>query len=112
MRSLRMCQYAGALGEAGRGFHFHVAGVAVMDVIGTGALALIFSYAFGFSLVATFVALVVLGAALHYVFCVPTALNKALGVVELDNNNTPQSTNDVPSRSHATSSSTSSTKAG
>ena len=55
---------ANALGEPGKGIHFHVCGIAVMDV--------------AFTALAAFIVLMVVGTIVHYMLGVRTTITKAV----------------------------------
>ena len=62
-----------ALGVPGKGFHVHVFGIAIYDVIGTIAIAWLTSYLTKTSFVWNCVVWFVLGELLHWYFGVQTA---------------------------------------
>lgn len=82
------CQSKDALGKPGVGFHKHVAGVALGDVIGTVMMAAIIANFdddknddknnYQASTVTWFLRLFILGQLMHWYFCVDTAFIKAL----------------------------------
>jgi hypothetical protein len=74
-----LCAYRNSLGVPGKGVHFHVAGLAMMDVIGTIGIALVISliipeWHFGVVLGIAFL----LGIILHRLFCVNTTIGKLI----------------------------------
>lgn len=72
-----LCKYRNALGEPGKGVHFHVLGIAVVDMLMTVLAAFIISRWTGkFWLV--LVILFLLGIILHRIFCVNTTINKLI----------------------------------
>lgn len=71
------------LGKPGEGIHVHVGGIAIADVIMTVGLAYGLSKYTG-SFMYMFVLLMIIATALHYAFCVPTAMTVALGLVKPD----------------------------
>ena len=73
-----LCRYRDALGTPGRGFHTHVLGVAVLDVLGTAGAAWWVSRRTGWSLGWTLLGAFGLGVLAHHEFCVNTRLNVAL----------------------------------
>lgn len=79
-----LCQYANALGEPGKGFHeTRVAGIAFWDLFATllvAAIIAMMSENPGKKFIQTTVVLLLLGIFLHWLFCVPTALNLSLGL--------------------------------
>jgi hypothetical protein len=75
------CRYRNALGEPGVGFHARrLAGVALWDVVGTLVIAALLARWTSWSYARALASLFLLGVALHWLFCVPTALNRALGL--------------------------------
>jgi hypothetical protein len=73
-----LCKYKYMLGKPGVGFHQHVMGVAILDVLATAALSYMISSDTSFLLV--FVVLMIISVCVHYAFCVPTTLTKMLGL--------------------------------
>jgi hypothetical protein len=78
---MSFCQYRDALGVPGQGFHsVRVGNVAILDVVATFGLAYVIMLItgrhgwswYGVILLLTFL----LGIGLHWLFCVPTTLNK------------------------------------
>jgi len=85
------CRHRDLLGMPGEGFHTHSLGVdgtekkvnlgfAVFDLLATVALSIAISRIFKISFVIVFVSLMTLAISLHWLFCVPTALNEFLGL--------------------------------
>jgi hypothetical protein len=72
------CNYKNALGIPGQGVHFHVFGIAIMDVIMTILGGSFLAYVFKWNYLWTIFIFFVLGIALHRLFCVKTTLDKAL----------------------------------
>jgi hypothetical protein len=72
------CNYKNALGIPGKGIHFHVFGVAIMDVIMTILSGALLAYLFKWNYLWTIIILFLLGIILHRLFCVKTTLDKAL----------------------------------
>ena len=86
---MTLCKYTNALAEANKGVHsIRIFNIAVVDVLLTIILALIFSMFFKYviKLEATFlkifiinlVSLFILGIILHKIFCVRTTIDKLL----------------------------------
>lgn len=79
-----LCKYANVFGEPNKGAHaVRVGGLAIVDVLATGGLALLLIKCFGhevswlaFALV--FIILGLAGIVLHELFCVNTRFNAAL----------------------------------
>jgi len=87
--SSNLCKYANALGEPGKGVHsIRVFNIAIVDVLSTIILALLFAIFFKYiiKLEATFLsiffitllALFILGIILHKLFCVKTTVDKLI----------------------------------
>jgi hypothetical protein len=85
----RLCRYKDALGAPGEGVHAWRlgpgGGFAAADVLLTGAAAALIAQkapagARPLAAVAVFVLLLIAGVAAHWLFCVDTALNRALGL--------------------------------
>jgi len=72
------CIYKNALGIPGKGVHFHVFGIAIMDVIMTIIGAGILSYIFKWNFLITLIILFLTGIVLHRLFCVKTTIDKLL----------------------------------
>lgn len=72
------CNYKNALGIPGQGVHFHVFGIAIMDVIMTIFGGALLAYLFKLNYLWTIIIFFLLGIALHRLFCVKTTLDKAL----------------------------------
>jgi uncharacterized membrane protein len=77
-----LCQYANILGEPGKGIHkARIAGFALWDIVATlfvAAVIAMMSENPAKKFVQTSVVLLILAIFLHWLFCVPTALNKLL----------------------------------
>lgn len=78
---MSLCQYKNALGIPGEGFHKHVAGIAIGDVIGTVAIAAGISAWTKYPFWIVFVCILLLAMFLHWIFCVPTAVNSLVGLI-------------------------------
>jgi len=72
------CIYKNALGIPGKGVHFHVFGIAIMDVVMTIIGAGILSYIFKWNFLITLIVLFLTGIILHRLFCVKTTVDKLL----------------------------------
>lgn len=78
---MRLCKYKDALGVPGKGVHsIRFAGVAIVDVIMTVVGAFMISSVYGWPFVNVTGILFLLGIFLHWLFCVPTTIGKALGL--------------------------------
>lgn len=76
-----LSDYKDALGKPGEGIHSHFGlGFAVIDVALTALAAYILSSSFNIGFIFAFLILIVLGIAMHYIFGVQTALNRAIGL--------------------------------
>ena len=75
---IMFCKYKNALGIPGKGVHFHVFGVAIMDIIMTIIGAGILSYFFKIKFMITLLILFILGIILHRMFCVRTTIDTLL----------------------------------
>lgn len=83
----RPCQYADSLGSPGTGFHqsrlnlpFTTKTIALWDTVGTIVIVIILILAFGLSPIKVILITGILTVALHWLFCVPTAGNKMIGL--------------------------------
>ena len=72
------CIYKDSLGIPGQGFHTHILGVAILDVIGSILIAELLSYIFNWNIYLTMIAVFLTGIVLHRIFCVRTTLDKIL----------------------------------
>ena len=72
------CIYKNALGIPGKGVHFHVFGIAIMDVLMTIIGAGILSYIFKWNFLIILIVLFLIGIILHRLFCVNTTIDKLL----------------------------------
>lgn len=78
---MSLCGYKNILGRPGEGAHFHVGGVAVVDVALTVGAAAVASSILGYQFWAVLVFLFILSVTLHWIFCVPTAVTVGLGLI-------------------------------
>lgn len=72
------CNYKNALGIPGQGIHFHVFGIAIMDVIMTIVGGAFLAYLFKLNYLWTILIFFLLGIVLHRLFCVKTTIDKLL----------------------------------
>ena len=72
------CIYKDSLGIPGQGFHTHILGVAILDVIGSNLIAELLAYVFNWNIYLTMIAVFLTGIVLHRIFCVRTTLDKIL----------------------------------
>ncbi|SIP86150.1 Hypothetical protein PACV_437 [Pacmanvirus A23] len=78
------CGNSEILGKAGEGIHAaRIGGFALWDIIGTIALAGVVSFTTNIGFLTALVLLIIIAVFLHWWFCVPTALNKKLGIYNL-----------------------------
>ena len=79
---MSLCSYKNALGFPGKGFHIHLFGIAIFDVLATVLLAIGLWYLLkdkvSFWLI--LVALMILAIFVHWIFCVDTTINRLLGL--------------------------------
>ncbi len=76
---MRLCQYRDLLGKPGQGIHsIQIGGIAVVDVAMTFLLAWLVAWLFNINFWWTLLGLFLLGIFLHWLFCVPTTVNKLL----------------------------------
>ena len=73
-----LCQYKNILGEPGKGVHFHVFRIAVIDLLITILFALIVSKIYNWNFWVVFLPLIFIGILLHRFFCVNTTVNKLI----------------------------------
>ena len=74
-----LCRYRDALGKPGEGIHrWRIGGLALVDTLLTLALAGGIAQILKKNFWAVLVILLVAAVAMHALFCVPTALNRAL----------------------------------
>ena len=74
------CSYQNSLGVPGQGFHTHLWGVAVGDVVATFIGAWLIARYTGWNLLYTTLGLFILGIVLHHLFCVKTTLAKLISM--------------------------------
>ena len=74
------CSYRNSLGVPGQGFHTHLGGVAVADVIATFLGAWLIARFTGWNLLYTTIGLFMIGILLHHVFCVETTFAKLIHI--------------------------------
>jgi hypothetical protein len=72
----RQCDKKDALGRPGEGFHKHFWGIALGDVLGTVAIAGVISYMTTWRFIIVLLVLFIVAEALHWYFCVDTAVIK------------------------------------
>ena len=65
-----LCEYRNVLGEPGEGFHTHVFGIAIFDVLGTILAAILIAYYFRKPFWIVLFLLLIVGELLHFIFCV------------------------------------------
>ena len=75
------CAYKDIFGEPNKGAHsYRVGGLAIVDVIGMLLLNWAIAYKYDLDFFTTLFWMIVATIIIHYLFCVPTAFNKALGI--------------------------------
>jgi hypothetical protein len=72
------CKYKYSLGVPARGAHFHVGGIAIVDMLMTIIAAVILARMTNQNVIAIFILLMILATFLHWYFCVPTALTSLI----------------------------------
>ena len=75
-----LCKYKNSLGIPGQGVHFHVFGIAIVDVVSTILGAWLLSKWTKVSFLYTTLGMFILGILLHKLFCVKTTLNTWLNL--------------------------------
>jgi uncharacterized membrane-anchored protein len=76
-----LCEYKDIFGKPGEGLHeTRFLGMAAMDLIGFIVLVFGIVMFFGTDPTQTLLITTIITILLHYLFCVPTALNKTLGL--------------------------------
>ena len=78
-----LCQYSKIFGEPNKGAHkYRIGGFAAVDLIGTGVIALLITFAFHnknlLTFILIFLILIISGILLHKAFCVNTKLNSII----------------------------------
>jgi len=73
-----LCQYKNSLGVPDKGVHFHVFGIAIIDVIMTIVGGYFLSYFFKWNFLWTVLILFLIGIICHRIFCVRTTVDKLL----------------------------------
>jgi len=77
---MTLCDYSDMFGKPGVGAHKHFMGIAMTDVLVSILVALVFSLYMGTDPVKTAAGVFVIGVFAHWLFCVPTAANVAMGI--------------------------------
>lgn len=76
---MSLCKYKNLFGEPKKGFHsIRLFNIAILDLIGTIAIALLISKIFRTSFLYTLITLLIIGIILHRMFCVRTTIDKLL----------------------------------
>lgn len=81
-----LCQYKDSLGIPGKGIHFHVFDIAIMDVLMTIIGAWLISKWTGWKFIYTLTGTFLLGIILHRIFCVKTTFDKLVDDILIDIN--------------------------
>jgi hypothetical protein len=76
---MSLCQYKNLLGVPGKGFHRHVAGFAIVDVLVTLAISALMGRGDFKKTSQYFVWWFILAQLLHWMFCVKTVFQVGLG---------------------------------
>ena len=77
------CSYKNIFGEPNKGIHkYRIFGMAFFDIVGLLILTVIISKQYSFDFTHLLVCLILLTILIHYLFCVPTALNVAIGIAD------------------------------
>ena len=77
------CSYKNIFGEPNKGFHkTRIFGLAAYDVLGLLLLNWAISYYYKIDFIPLLCVLILLTVIIHYLFCVPTAFNVAIGLAE------------------------------
>jgi hypothetical protein len=77
------CSYQNSLGVPGQGFHTHVGGIAIADVIATFMGAWLITRFTGWTLLPTTLGFFILGVLLHHIFCVKTSFGKLVDYISV-----------------------------
>lgn len=79
---MNFCQYKDAAGIPGTGVHsYRFAGLAAVDLFLTVIAAVLVAKLRGYSIVKSFGVLMLLSVVFHWLFCVPTTITSAIGLV-------------------------------
>jgi hypothetical protein len=78
---MSLCQYKDIAGTPGVFPHTHVGGVAILDLIGAIAMAVVASHVFNASLWLCIIIVLLIGVIAHWAFCVDTTFNRVLADV-------------------------------
>jgi hypothetical protein len=82
-----LCQYRNIFGKPNEGIHkTRFMGIAAMDLIGMILIIVFISYYWQTGLVSTTIIVSIITIIIHYLFCVPTAFNKFIGLAVDDTN--------------------------
>lgn len=77
------CSYKNIFGKPNEGIHkYRIFGMAFFDILGLLLLTIIISKHFRHDFIQVLICLTLLTILIHYLFCVPTALNVAIGVAD------------------------------
>ncbi len=78
---MSLCEYKDIFGKPNEGAHSHrFLGLATVDLIGFVLLVFVIVSYFGTGVLSTTIWLAILTIFIHWLFCVPTALNRQLGL--------------------------------
>lgn len=78
-----LCAYKDSLGVPNEGIHkSRVLGIAANDLIGLILLIVVIVLTFKTDILTTSIVLILITIFIHWLFCVPTAVNKVLGLAQ------------------------------
>jgi hypothetical protein len=78
-----LCQYRNIFGKPNEGIHkTRFMSLAAMDLIGMILIIVFISYYWQTGLVSTTIIVSIITIIIHYLFCVPTAFNKFIGLAD------------------------------
>jgi hypothetical protein len=73
-----LCKYKNILGKPGKGMHFHVLGIAIVDLLLTIGVAVLLWRWKKWNPFIVFAVLMLIAILLHRLFCVNTTINKLI----------------------------------
>lgn len=72
----KLCEYKDSLGKPGEGFHKHVFGIAILDVLGTVLICILIWYITKWRAWKIALGVIIFTVLIHRLFCVQTTVNK------------------------------------
>ncbi len=85
------CSYKNIFGEPNKGIHqYRIFGMAFFDIVGLILLSIIFSKYFNVNFIYTLLVMILITILIHWLFCVPTAANVAIGLADVPQQDVPQ----------------------